>query len=133
MNDQTLTTQTKTHLTPVTPELLAEVVRRIVAAIDPDKIILFGSYAHGTPRPWSDVDLFIIKSGHYSKFDLQGKVDSLFWDMNLPLDVLVRTPEAVARMAAEPANTFVRREVLERGKVLYERRKSVAVPCIDVV
>ncbi|MCS6861892.1 MAG: nucleotidyltransferase domain-containing protein, partial [Abditibacteriales bacterium] len=101
------------------------VVRRIVAAIDPDKIILFGSYAHGTPHEWSDVDLFIIKSGSYSKFDLQGKVDSLFWDMSLPMDVLVRTPEAVERMAADPTNPFVRREVLEKGKVIYERGKPI--------
>jgi predicted Rossmann fold nucleotide-binding protein DprA/Smf involved in DNA uptake len=34
-------------------------VRRIVAAIDPDKIILFGPYAHGTPREDSDLDLFV--------------------------------------------------------------------------
>ena len=50
----------KIRLEPVTPELLAEVVRRIVAAVDPERIILFGSYARGNPREYSDLDLRII-------------------------------------------------------------------------
>src|ERR687888_364046 len=45
---------------PVTQEVLAEIVRRIVAALHPDKIILFGSYVYGTPSGDSDVDLLII-------------------------------------------------------------------------
>lgn len=114
----------KIRLEPVTPELLAEVVRRIVAAIDPDKIILFGSYAHGTPHEWSDVDLFIIKSGSYSKFDSQGQVYALLDDIYRDFDVLVRTPEDVERMATEKGNDFVRREILEKGRVIYERGKS---------
>jgi predicted nucleotidyltransferase len=110
----------KIRLEPVTPELLAEVVRRIVAAIDPDKIILFGSYAHGTPHEYSDLDLFIIKSGQYDRLDMQGKIDSLFWDISLPMDILVRTPEQVNQELAL-GNAFIRVNVLQRGKVLYER------------
>lgn len=110
---------------PLTPDLLAEIVRRIVAASDPDKIIVFGSYARGTAQRWSDLDLFIVKSGIYDKFELQGNLDGLFWDLSLPLDVLVRTPQSVTRMAREPGNTFVRQEVLERGKVIYERGKAI--------
>jgi predicted nucleotidyltransferase len=115
----------KIQLEPVTPELLAEIVRRIVTAIDPDKIILFGSYAHGTLHEWSDVDLFIIKSGKYSRFDLQGQIYALLDDIYRDFDVLVRTPEAVERIAADPTNPFVRREVLEKGKVIYERGKTI--------
>ena len=42
--------------------VLAEVVRRLVEAVDPDKIILFGSRARGDYRPDSDLDLLVIKA-----------------------------------------------------------------------
>jgi predicted nucleotidyltransferase len=113
----------KIRLEPVTPELLSEVVRRIVAAVDPDRIILFGSYAHGTPREYSDLDLFVIKAGRYNRLDVQGEIDGLFWDMSLPMDVLVRTPEQVERELAL-GNSFIRVQVLQKGRVLYERTAS---------
>lgn len=46
----------------VTEEQLQEIVRRIVAGYAPDRIILFGSYAYGTPTEDSDVDLLVIKA-----------------------------------------------------------------------
>lgn len=45
---------------PVTEEILAETVRRLVAALNPEKIILFGSYVYGFPSGDSDVDLLVI-------------------------------------------------------------------------
>jgi Nucleotidyltransferase domain len=45
---------------PVTEEILAEIVRRLVAALNPEKIILFGSYVYGFPSGDSDVDLLVI-------------------------------------------------------------------------
>jgi predicted nucleotidyltransferase len=44
----------------VTEKLLQDITRRIVEAFHPVKIILFGSYAYGTPHRDSDVDLFVI-------------------------------------------------------------------------
>jgi predicted nucleotidyltransferase len=113
----------KIRLEPVTPELLSEVVCRIVAAVNPDRIILFGSYAHGTPHEYSDLDLFVIKAGRYNRLDVQGEIDGLFWDMSLPMDVLVRTPEQVERELAL-GNSFIRVQVFQKGKVLYERPTS---------
>lgn len=115
----------KIRLEPVTPELLSEVVRRIVAAVDPDKIILFGSCARGTLHETSDVDLYIIKSGDYNRFELQGEIYGLLADVRRDFDVLVRTPEQIER-ALSSGNSFVRR-VLERGKVVYERATQTAV------
>ncbi|HLF73922.1 MAG TPA: nucleotidyltransferase domain-containing protein [Anaerolineales bacterium] len=37
-----------------------EIVRQIVEKFHPQKIILFGSYARGNPRPESDVDLLVV-------------------------------------------------------------------------
>jgi len=110
----------KIKLEPITPELINEVVERIVKAIDPDKIILFGSFAKGNPHEYSDLDLFIIKSEIDNYLILQGQVDSLFWDHSFPLDVLVRSPEQVER-ALKGGNSFLKYEILGKGKVLYEK------------
>jgi predicted nucleotidyltransferase len=107
---------------------LATVVRRIVTAVDPDKIILFGSCARGTLHETSDIDLYIIKSGNYNHFELQGEVYELLADIRRDFDVLVRTPEEVEHALAN-GNTFVRRQVLERGRMVYERAtETAAVP-----
>jgi hypothetical protein len=45
------------------PLVLGEIVRRIVEVAHPDRIILFGSAAHGTMGPDSDLDLPVIESG----------------------------------------------------------------------
>ena len=44
----------------VTEDLLSQMVQDIVQKFRPKKIILFGSYAWGTPRKDSDVDLLVI-------------------------------------------------------------------------
>jgi predicted nucleotidyltransferase len=44
----------------LTPLYLQEIVRRIVDAVDPAEIILFGSYAYGIPNKDSDVDILVI-------------------------------------------------------------------------
>ncbi|HSB17493.1 MAG TPA: nucleotidyltransferase domain-containing protein [Bryobacteraceae bacterium] len=41
--------------------VLSEIVRHLVAAVDPERIVLFGSRARGDSRPDSDVDLLIVK------------------------------------------------------------------------
>ena len=51
----------------VNPEVLDEIVRRIVAAVAPERIILFGSAARGSMGPDSDLDLLVIKSGDYHR------------------------------------------------------------------
>lgn len=44
----------------ITDELIQEIKNRIVSGVHPEKIILFGSYAYGTPTKDSDVDLLVI-------------------------------------------------------------------------
>ena len=45
---------------PINEELIKEIKNRIVSEVHPEKIILFGSYAYGTPTKDSDVDLLVI-------------------------------------------------------------------------
>ena len=51
--------------------LLNEIVRRLVAALQPETIYLYGSHSYGQPHEDSDVDLLVVlreatRSGHES-------------------------------------------------------------------
>ena len=48
------------------PAILADIVKQVVKAAKPDKIVLFGSAARGTMGPNSDIDLLVIKGGKYN-------------------------------------------------------------------
>ena len=106
----------------VTEDLLADMTQRVVEACHPEKVILFGSYAYGTPHPDSDIDLFVVmKPGNPEETNHQRvmKVTDVAKIRYLPMDVIVRTPQEVeARLAM---GDFFIKEILDRGRVLYER------------
>jgi predicted nucleotidyltransferase len=83
----------------------------------PERIILFGSYAYGTPTEDSDVDLLVVMphEGHpaYQAAEIELKVPAGF-----PLDLMVRSPERIRDRLAT-GDRFVR-EILHRGSPLYE-------------
>lgn len=54
--------RTTMYTVHVDEDVLQDIVRRLVAAVDPDRIILFGSRARGDAKPDSDVDLLLIKA-----------------------------------------------------------------------
>ncbi|MBI5399720.1 nucleotidyltransferase domain-containing protein [Candidatus Saganbacteria bacterium] len=105
---------------PVTAKLLREIVRRIVAKINPEKIILFGSHAYGHPNSDSDLDLLIIKKTKLSVSKRFGVVSDALYPRLIPMDFIVRTPEEIKKRLAG-FDPFVK-EVIGRGKVLYESR-----------
>jgi predicted nucleotidyltransferase len=90
---------------------------QIVQAVNPLKIILFGSYAYGQPHEDSDIDLLVIMpfegSAHQQAFEIRRHINSA-----MPMDLMVRTPEFVAERLAW-GDSFMR-EVVEQGKTLYE-------------
>lgn len=104
---------------PVTDELLEEVVRRILAAGSPIKIILFGSRARGAARPHSDLDLLIIEESDLPRYKRPVPYLRALVGLFPAKDVVVWTPEEVAAWAEVP-NAFIT-TVLREGKVLYGR------------
>lgn len=101
-------------------ETLPEAVERIVQELHPEKIILFGSYAHGTPTLDSDVDLLVIMETEASGKERSWAVSRLLIPRPFPVDILVKTPQEIER-ALEKGDFFIQ-EIISRGKVLYERR-----------
>jgi len=75
-----------------TDRMIIEMVRRIVAKFNPEKIILFGSYARGTASPESDVDLLIVMRIAGSKRMTQLGIRRALHDIAIPMDVIVSDP-----------------------------------------
>src|SRR5437667_5449488 len=90
--------------------------RQIAEQFHPEKIILFGSYAYGTPNNESDVDLLVIMPARNS-IDQALRIDLAF-EPPFSLDLIVRTPGQIVRGFKED-NWFLR-EIVEKGNVLYE-------------
>jgi predicted nucleotidyltransferase len=101
----------------ITMRQIEDVSGRIAAQFEPERILLFGSYAWGAPSPDSDVDLLVI-------LPFEGKAVAKSVEMRLkirppfPVDLLVRTPEKIRERLAL-GDPFIR-SILEKGKVLYE-------------
>ena len=95
------------------------VVRRIVDEFDPDKVILFGSYAYGKPTMDSDVDLLVVMESNEHRARRAIKILNRLLDVPFPMDVLVRTPLEIKRQLR--VQDYFMREIVQQGQVLYER------------
>ena len=83
----------------------------------PRKVVLFGSYAYGTPRPDSDVDLLVVMPLKGTPVDKSVEM-RLKLQPQFPLDLLVRTPAKIRERLAM-GDDFVK-DIFDKGKVLYE-------------
>ena len=96
---------------------IQKLCNQIVDAFSPQKVILFGSYAYGTPTFDSDIDLLVVMpyKGHVhdQAIKIRRKLDS-----TMPVDLLVRTAEQVQERVE--MEDFFMREIVEQGKILYE-------------
>lgn len=105
---------------PPVAKTLPGAIKRIVSELKPEKIILFGSYAYGNPTPDSDVDLLVIMNTRAKEVDRYVAVSNLLYPRQFPVDILVKTPKEIKAEAKKKGNFFLR-EILNKGRVLYER------------
>ena len=89
----------------------------IVREFSPLQIILFGSYAYGTPTEDSDVDLLVVMDIPESKTRRQAVEIRQRIPRRFPMDLLVRSPEEIAYRTSY--NDWFLREITEKGEVLY--------------
>lgn len=104
----------------VSADAIQAVVNHIAHTFDPEKIILFGSYAYGQPRPGSDVDLLVVMETDAPK----QKQHEIAFSLQAPFsfDLMVWTPQEIAERI--PLGDFFLREIVMKGKILYERNKT---------
>lgn len=91
--------------------------RAVVEKFHPEKIILFGSYAYGTPHDDSDVDILVVMPAR-NEIDQAVRI-RLAVPAPFPMDLIVRTSEDL-RWRLEAGDSFLR-EIVARGKVLHEQ------------
>jgi predicted nucleotidyltransferase len=103
---------------------IRRLARQIAERFHPEKIILFGSYAYGTPHEESDVDLMVIMP----TYDEIAQTIRIRRECERPfaLDLIVKTPARLAR-ELKHENWFLR-EVVSKGKVLYETTNGTVGP-----
>jgi len=96
---------------------IEDLTSQIVREFNPERIILFGSYAYGRASDDSDVDLLIVLPFEgkpvRKAIEIRNKINA-----RVPLDLIVRTPEQLAQRLAQ--NDWFMREIVERGRTLYE-------------
>jgi len=97
-------------------KLLQEIVTRIVDAVAPEKIILFGSAARGQMGPDSDVDLLVIKACDHRRKLAQLIYRSLH-GIGIPVDIVVATPDDIERH--RDTIGYIYRPALRDGREIY--------------
>jgi len=99
-------------------EDIQETCDEIAREFRPLKIVLFGSYAYGVPTDDSDADLLVVMDIPEDQTRRQAVAIRQRIPRRFRIDLIVRTPTELAFRVAH--NDWFYREILERGKVLYE-------------
>ncbi|MBI4965162.1 MAG: nucleotidyltransferase domain-containing protein [Desulfomonile tiedjei] len=104
-------------------EITANMVREIVKAVNPEKIVLFGSRARGDFHEGSDIDLLIVESEPFGEKRSRRKEMARLWKIlaGFPIskDLLVYSRDEVEYWRDSLNNVVAK--ALREGKVLYER------------
>lgn len=101
----------------ISQEKINEVVNRIVKNVNPEKIILFGSYAYENPSEDSDLDLLIIKEMKMPRYKRSREVKKYLRGLKIPIDVIVYTQKEIKEW--ENTKTSFISQATKEGKVLY--------------
>ena len=91
---------------------------RVVEQFQPEKVILFGSYAYGNPTPDSDVDVLVVLPFQGKGAHKATEIMTTVKHPGFPVDMLVRTPKQVEERVS--LGDFCLKEILGNGTVLYE-------------
>jgi len=106
-------------ITQVDDPVLQLMVQRLVDAVHPDRIILFGSRARGDARPDSDYDLLVIAPSALSRGDRAVPVLRALRGIPAPVDVVWRTQAEIDEWLG--ARSFYTTRAMREGRVVYER------------
>lgn len=112
-----MTAPPQASMSTLDPDILDEIVQRIVEVAQPEKIILFGSAARGKMDPHSDVDLLVVKDGARS-LDVMKAIYRNLIGVGVAVDALVETSEHVERYRDSHALIF--KPALSEGRIIYE-------------
>ena len=99
-----------------------EMARRIADGFQPEKIILFGSYARGQADENSDVDLLVVLNAPAPRGKRSAPIiRMLALEYDLPVDVIVRSPKGLDEWSNVPGSFA--HGILAEGVTLYEKSR----------
>ena len=98
-------------------ETLYEIIGRIVEAVQPERIILFGSAARGDMSRNSDVDLLVVKEGE-NAWTVMSRIYENLYGVDAAVDAVVVSPEELERY--KDSHALVIKPALQEGRVVYE-------------
>lgn len=103
--------------------VIKKIIGKIIKEYHPEKIILYGSYAYGSPTEDSDIDLLIIKDTDERPIDRRVCIRQIISDPSrkIPVEPLVVTVEELNKRI-EIGDQFIE-EILEKGEILYEAER----------
>lgn len=96
-----------------------EIKNRLISRFNPEKIILFGSYARGSANEKSDVDLLLISEVKYDRYKMMTDVLRNLGKMKYAFDVVILTKKEYDDSKIIPGT--VARYAFREGKIIYER------------
>ena len=109
-------------------KIKTEIIERL-KPLKPNKIILFGSYAYGTPNEDSDIDLFLLKDDlsldktFDYELEARKKLRELIYKYKIGFDIL----SAPTQYVKEREDYFYKIDILQKGIILYEQDSSKRV------
>jgi len=98
-------------------ELIESLVSRIVAAVHPIRIIMFGSAARGELGPGSDIDLLVVMPEGTHRRRTAQRLYRTPWGVNVPLDFIVATPGDLEKHKDNIG--LIYRTILREGRTIY--------------
>lgn len=111
--------QARQTLPVIDEEAIERVVRRIVDAYHPVRVVVFGSHARGDVHEDSDLDLYVEIESNESPRERRLALRRLLDEEGYPLDLVVFTPAEAA--AARQRGGSILEYVEAEGRVIYER------------
>ena len=97
-------------------EIKSQIIKRL-RQLNPEKIILFGSYAYGNPTKDSDLDICVVQREYKSRWEEKAKIRELLKDIKMPKDILVPYLEEYEFYKTEYGSVY--KDIEDRGVVLW--------------
>ena len=92
---------------------------KIAKELNPEKIILFGSYAYGTPTEDSDLDICVVEKSYRSKMEEKQRIRNIIKNLSVGKDILVSDTKEYDFYKKEACSVY--REIDERGVILWQK------------
>ncbi len=101
-------------------QVITRITKKISKDCNPEKIVLFGSYAKGTSRYDSDIDLLVVKDSKLRRDERDQEIRRSLREIKFPLDIFVYTPQEVDEYSRLKGSFIAK--IFREGRVLYERK-----------